>query len=200
MEKYLALFRRKPGTTREEYHDHYVNVHSPLGMRLMGGIEGYTVNLVKDGGDDVDAVTEVWTQSVIDLQNGKTFATAEERALVVQDHVSFMGPGDSFVVQEAVLVEGALQPSVGDGAWAKAVLLYGPGEKPGEPPAGAARVVDNRVIRVLSIRDKHAEDGNLEGAPVALIRMVWANDPALLPAPNARTLIVRERVNVVLGA
>lgn len=200
MEKLLDLFRRKPGTTREAFHEHYVTVHSPLGMRLTDGLDGYTVNLVESDGADIDSVTEVWTPSVADLVSGKYYATPEDRQMVVDDHMSFMGPGDSFVVEETVVLDGALDFPGVEGPWAKVVTLHEPGDDPGDPPAGGFRVVDNRVVRTLRIRDEPIEDGDPDAAGFTLIRMIWIDRNAPLPASGPRTLHVRERRNTVLGS
>lgn len=197
MEKLLFLFRRKPGTSREEFYDYYVNVHNPLGMSLNPGIRGYTVNFVESDGTDVDAVTEIWTPSAADMISGKTFPTPEDRARSVADGQAFLGPADMFWVEETVVLDGDLGGRLGEGPWAKVVTIHGAGDDPGKPPPGAFRVVDNRVLKTFSaghnIGDE-PEGAGVQAPDVATIRMVWADEPAALPAGGSPTVLrVRER-------
>jgi hypothetical protein len=92
MEKLVFVFRRKAGLSRAEFHEHYVQNHSPLGLRLQANLSGYTVNhLLSDA--EFDTVTEIWTPSARAFTGGgaQTTLASEE---IVADHVSFMGPQD----------------------------------------------------------------------------------------------------------
>ena len=86
MEKLLFVFSRKDGLTRDEFFDHYLTVHAPLGLELTKTLVRYAVNL-HDGRDrapeNVDAFTETWTDSIADFMNVDTsFATPEDAAAV----------------------------------------------------------------------------------------------------------------------
>jgi hypothetical protein len=107
VEKLLFLFPRKPGLSREEFVDHYLEVHAPLGLELTRTMVRYTVNL--RGDDDhapegVDAFTETWTESVSDfLDPAKSFATPDDAQRLMTDHNSFIGsPYDVYAVDETV--------------------------------------------------------------------------------------------------
>src|SRR5882757_5465585 len=53
MDKVVFFFRRKDELSREEFQDHYLHHHAPLGLRVTRTMDGYTVNLV-DNESDVD--------------------------------------------------------------------------------------------------------------------------------------------------
>ena len=137
MDKLIFFFHRKDGLTRQEFAEHYLDVHAPLGMRVTVTMDGYTVNLV-DGDDDSvhDAITEVWTASSADfLDPAKSFATPEDAQELMADHDSFIGPFDTYVVEERVLHGDAAVP---DGREARVVL---PRRRPdaGTRPGGDRR-------------------------------------------------------------
>ena len=105
MEKLLFVFSRKDGVTRDEFFDHYLTVHAPLGLELTKTMVRYAVNL-HDGRDrapeSVDAFTETWTDSIADFMNVDTsFATPEDAARLMTDHNSFIGdPYAAYAVEE----------------------------------------------------------------------------------------------------
>ena len=105
MEKLVFLFPRKDGLSREEFFDHYLTVHAPLGLELTRTMRHYTVNL-HDGDDDapegVDAFTETWTDSVTEFMNvDASFATPDDAQRLMNDHNSFIGdPYFAYAVEE----------------------------------------------------------------------------------------------------
>ena len=105
MEKLLFLFPRKGGLSREEFFEHYLTVHAPLGLEVTRTMRHYTVNL-HDGNDDapegVDAFTETWTDSVADFMNvDASFATPADAERLMNDHNSFIGdPYFAYAVEE----------------------------------------------------------------------------------------------------
>jgi len=154
MDKVIFFFHRKDGLSREEFFDHYLNVHAPLGMRLTITMDGYTVNLtdVVDDPDAPDAITEVWTAAAADFMDaGKSFATPAAAQELMTDHDSFIGPYDAYLVEEHVAlaaddvgVMGERSPGV------KRVSLHGPGDAPLAPVDGALEVVEHRVLRAVT--------------------------------------------------
>jgi hypothetical protein len=107
LEKLMFLFPRKAGLTRDEFFEHYLDVHAPLGLELTRTMVHYTVNL-RDGTDrapaGVDAITETWTGSVADFMNpDRSFASPEDAQRLMNDHNSFIGdPYDVYAVAEHV--------------------------------------------------------------------------------------------------
>jgi len=107
LEKLMFLFPRKAGLTRDEFFEHYLDVHAPLGLELTRTMVHYTVNL-RDAADrapaGVDAITETWTGSVADFMNpDRSFASPEDAQRLMNDHNSFIGdPYDVYAVEEHV--------------------------------------------------------------------------------------------------
>jgi hypothetical protein len=152
MEKLVFCFHRKPGLSRQEFFDHYLQHHAPLGMLLTRSMQGYTVNLTDLGAPDLaspdpaapDAITEVWANSAQDFMDPeKSFATPEDAATLMADHNSFIGPLDAYVVQERVVRTGDALAS------AKRVAFYGPGEQPPAPGPDVVSVLEHRVVQEL---------------------------------------------------
>lgn len=188
MEKLVFLFRRKPGAMREAYFHHYITDHSPLGLKHQQGLDAYTVNLLESPAD-FDVVTEIWTLVIAQFFGaGKQRSAGEE--LIVQDHKSFMGPQDTFAVEERVLRDGALTSPLGaPAAGAKVVSLHLRGEALPEVPPGAHRVVDNLVLRTILLADQLVEP---DASNIAVIRTSWADSlEALGPLPGG-AVSVRE--------
>jgi hypothetical protein len=105
MEKVMFLFPRKQGLTREEFFDHYLQVHAPLGLEVTRTMRHYAVNL-HDGDDrapdGVDAVTETWVDSIAAFFDPEqSFATTEDAQRLMADHESFIGdPYFAYAVEE----------------------------------------------------------------------------------------------------
>jgi hypothetical protein len=154
MEKLVFCLHRKPGLSRQEFFDHYLQEHAPLGLRLTKSMRGYTVNLTDVGAPDPagphpaapDAITEVWANSAQEFMDPeKSFATPEDAAALMADHNSFIGPLDAYMVQEQIVGGGG---GAGRGP-AKRVAFYGPGERPPAPGPDVVSVVEHRVVREL---------------------------------------------------
>lgn len=164
MDKIVFFFRRKEGLSREEFGDHYLRVHAPLGMRVSRAMRGYVVNLVESEAP-VDAVTEIWAASADEfLDPSRAFASQEAMAELVADHNSFLGPFDAYVVAERVVRDGRIDgPLRQRTPGAKVVVAHeDDGDLP-PPHPGAVRVVDNEVRRAVT-----------PGArPLRVVRMEW---------------------------
>ena len=119
---------------------------------------------------------------------GKQRSEGEE--LIVQDHMSFMGPQDTFAVEERVLCGRALTSPLGTPSpGAKVVSLHRRGEALPEPAPGANRVVDNVVARTILLADQFVEP---DASEIAVIRTSWADSlDALGPLPSG-AISVRE--------
>jgi hypothetical protein len=182
-DKVVFFFSRKDGLSREEFHDHYLHHHAPLGLRVTVTMDGYTVNLV-DSESDVDAVTEIWTASITDFFDpSKSFATEDDAKTLMADHDSFIGPYDAYAVEE-VVVHGALPDApLGDVApGAKVFVRYADVSEVPAPPADATFVVDQRVLQNI-----------MPGSPdVALVRTIWLQNPGEATDLWADALVARE--------
>lgn len=188
LEKLLFLFRRKPGAAREDYHRHYVTNHSPLGLKHQQGLAAYTVNLLESPAE-FDVVTEIWTPAIADFMLSDRPRSEGEQAIVA-DHMSFMGPQDTFAVEERIVRGGALTSPLGSPSpGAKAVALYRRGEALPAPAPGAHRVVDNVVVRAILLADRFVAP---DASDIAVIRTSWADSAEALGDLPAGSLAVRE--------
>jgi hypothetical protein len=102
IQKLIYLMWRKKSLTREEFVRHYLDVHSLLGLRLVGHLDGYTINVADLDGerDGPDAVVEFWTSDSVLFQSADAFANPEEMALVMKDDASFIGTSLAWEVRE----------------------------------------------------------------------------------------------------
>jgi hypothetical protein len=182
-DKVLFFFTRKDGLSREEFHDHYLHHHAPLGLRVTVTMDGYTVNLV-DSDADVDAVTEIWTASMADFFDpSKSFATEADAKTMMTDHDSFIGPYDAYTVEEEV-VQGSLPdaPLGAVASGAKVFVRYTNDDDVPAPPADATYVVDQRVTQNI-----------MPGSPeLAVVRTIWLEDPGEATDLWADALVARE--------
>jgi hypothetical protein len=156
LDKLMFLFPRKEGLTRDEFFEHYLEVHAPLGMELTQTMEHYVVNLrdrADRAPDGVDAITEVWTASVPDFMDAdKSFRSAEDAKRLMTDHDSFIGfPYDVHVVDERVRKGAELAEPRDECTPGTKVLAALVDEKAVDQLAevcsniGVARYVENRV-------------------------------------------------------
>ena len=175
----MFLFHRKDGLSRDEFSEHYLEVHAPLGMRLTQTMAGYSVNLVDDEDDTVpDAITEVWTATLADFFDpGISFASPEAAAELMADHDSFIGPYDTYVVEEHIL-RGRQHA---DGS-AKRIACYLEGEIVPEPGPGVTDVLEHRVVQVL----------NPDAPPYATIVSTWAPTVDDLGPSSGTAYVVHE--------
>ena len=114
MDKLVFLMQRKADATAESFHEHYLEFHSLLGLRLVPTLDGYTVNItdvVDAPADDPhhpDAVVEMWTRDInVFMDMDATFAAPEDRAIVIYDDASFIGTTRAWQVEEQLLFGGA---------------------------------------------------------------------------------------------
>ena len=183
LDKVLFFFRRKDGLSRDEFHEHYLDVHAPLGLRVTVTMDGYIVNLV-DSDSDVDAVTEIWTASVADFfAPSKSFATDEDAKTMMTDHDSFIGPYDAYAVIEKV-VQGALPDAALDevAPGRKVFVRYTDASAVPSTPAEAVHVVDQSVVQNV-----------MPGSPdLAVVRTIWFAPGAAVPDLGGDALVTRE--------
>lgn len=192
MEKTVFLFRRHPSRDREAFGRYYVEKHAPLGKRLTRCLLGYTVNLVQTEGGPA-AVTEHWVPQAMDiLTPEKAYATQEDFEEVLRDDQNLFDGFDLYVVEEEIYsVPGEPLPAPlgAETPETKFIWFIENANPVPAPPAGARRVVDNRVRHRLVYRD----GGWTAVAPeFALIRMAWAGDADRLGTAAADALVVKE--------
>ena len=182
-DKVLFFFTRKDGLSRQEFHDHYLHHHAPLGLRVTQTMDGYTVNLV-DSDSTVDAVTEIWTASLADFFDpSKSFASEDDATTMMADHDSFIGPYDAYAVVEEVVQGGLPDAPLGELApGAKVFVTYADASEVPPPPADATHVVDQRVVQNI-----------MPGSPdLAIVRTIWLEDPGEATDVWAEAMVTRE--------
>ena len=162
MEKVLFLFPRKQGLTQREFFDHYLQVHSYLGLEVTRTMRHYAVNL-HDGEDHapagVDAFTETWVDSIpafFDVE--QTFATREDAQRLTDDHNSFIGdPYSAYAVEEHVAKGSGerREPASGPTAGAKSIVRVDTADarravvKAAVASDAVTDVVENRVLAAV---------------------------------------------------
>lgn len=183
MQKLVFVFRRKPGASRAEFHDHYLTIHAPLGLKHKKALAGYTVNLV-DTPASFDAVTEIWTPAIGDFMGAG--ANSDEAAqAIIADHLSFMGPQDSYAVEEQVLRGAPLTSPLGEvSPGTKQVAFHRRGEPLPAPHPAAFRVVDNVVQRAIVLGDQPVDAAAQPDDGIAVIRTSWFEAAADAPRPE----------------
>ena len=162
MEKVMFLFPRKQGLTQQEFFDHYLQVHSVLGVEVTRTLRHYAVNL-HDGDDHapegVDAFTETWVESTeAFFDPEQSFATAEDAQRLMNDHNSFIGdPYFAYTVEEhGAKGSGERRaPTTGATPGAKAIVQVATGDARRAVVQAALRsdevtdVVENRVLSAV---------------------------------------------------
>jgi hypothetical protein len=179
MDKLMFLFHRRDGLTRDEFFEHYLEVHAPLGLRLTQTMAGYSVNL-DDTEDDTapDAITEVWTADVQEFFDpAKSFATPEDAQELMTDHDSFIGPYDTYLVEERVV---RTNDSTTDSVKRIACYLDGEGVPVSSPDVTG--VIEHRVVQVL----------NPDAPQYVTIVSTWAPTVDALGPPSGVAYDVRE--------
>jgi hypothetical protein len=153
MDKLLFLMHRKDGLTRAEFFEHYLQVHTLLGLRYCTLMDGYTVSLtdgVDPGPGGPDAFTEVWTRDASAfLDPSRAFRNEAEMRELLADDRSFIGRGLPWIVEER-LVHGdwpAGTPRERTRGIKRVSLHTGRSRPPLAP--GVTRVVEQRVVKAI---------------------------------------------------
>lgn len=111
MIKTIGLLRAKPGYSREQFSQHWQNVHGALSKNVPG-IRRYVQNHVisdrpaQQGiphlGMQIDGVVEMWYDSLADYELSR--ASSELKALHA-DGVIFIGGSQGFIVDERDIIQ-----------------------------------------------------------------------------------------------
>ena len=108
MIKTIALIKRKPGISREEFARHYEEVHAPLALKYLPTIKRYIRNHVVDmpgiAGPDFDCLSEFWFDSLEDAVKVVEFVQSDAGKVLRDDEQKFMDTSKtiSFLVDEKV--------------------------------------------------------------------------------------------------
>ena len=92
----LSFVRRRPGITREQFADHWANVHSPLARRHHPALWRYVQNVVvaplAPGAPEVDGIAELGFRSKEDMSAG-IYDSPEGAAIIRADVSRFIDAG-----------------------------------------------------------------------------------------------------------
>jgi len=94
MVKAIALIKRKPGLSPEEFFKHYEEVHAPLILRHAKGLNRYVRNhvIVPPGGHEpeFDCITELWYESMESYRASIAVWRTEAGREIREDEDSFL--------------------------------------------------------------------------------------------------------------
>ncbi|MFO8010896.1 MAG: EthD domain-containing protein [Dehalococcoidia bacterium] len=108
MIKTIALLKRKPGISREEFARHYEEVHAPMAIKLLTVFRKYVRNHVVEvpgvEGPDFDCVSEFWFDSVEDAMEVQEILQSDAARELREDEASFIDSSKtvSFMVDERI--------------------------------------------------------------------------------------------------
>ncbi len=108
MIKTIALIKRKPGISREEFVAHYEDVHAPLALKHLPMIKKYIRNHVVDipdvEGPDFDCISEFWFDSLEEAMGVMEFVQSDEGKIFRDDEEKFMDRDETiaFMVEEKI--------------------------------------------------------------------------------------------------
>ena len=92
----LSFVRRRPGITREQFADHWANVHSPLARRHHPALWRYVQNVVvapmAAGAPEVDGIAELGFRSMEDM-SARMYDSPEGAAIIRADVRRFIDAG-----------------------------------------------------------------------------------------------------------
>lgn len=109
MIKTIALAYRRPGMTRKEYNEYWLEKHAPLAAKMMPNVKKYVQNhFLEIPGQEMegDGIVETWYDDVKSWQESRD-AIMKNKELR-EDGMKFarMAPGNFFwVVEEHVIMD-----------------------------------------------------------------------------------------------
>lgn len=112
----LALIVRRPDVTRRDFRDHYEDVHAPLALPHMPGLEYYLRNHVAEELNGFepgfDVMTEFGYASAEDVAHILGVLQSPEGEPILRDELTFMDkPRNTFfAIGDPVVVAGGEQP------------------------------------------------------------------------------------------
>jgi uncharacterized protein (TIGR02118 family) len=98
--KRIALVRRKPDMTAEEFWTHYTGPHAAIVRKMVGLRRMVLSRLAGPQATQWDAVGELWFDSVAAVE--RAFADPEIASLLQADRPLFLGGSEVVVAEEEV--------------------------------------------------------------------------------------------------
>lgn len=108
MQKTLAFLVRRPDLSRDGFARHYEEIHVPLALPQLSGVERYVRNHLDRGvraADAFDCMTEFWYESAEHAQRVAAAMRGDAGSAIRADELEFMDKprNRSFAVEERVL-------------------------------------------------------------------------------------------------
>jgi uncharacterized protein (TIGR02118 family) len=92
----ISFVRRRPGLTREQFADHWTNVHSPLARRHHPALWRYVQNVViaplTPGAPEIDGIAELGFRSIDDM-SARMYDSPEGAEIIGADVSRFIDTG-----------------------------------------------------------------------------------------------------------
>ena len=108
--KAIALIKRRPDISREQFARHYEEVHAPLALRYFRDwkayIRNHVVETLRGGEPAFDCISEFWYSDWKGIEDTVKFMASAAAQPLRDDELSFMDtPGNvSFMVSEEVIL------------------------------------------------------------------------------------------------
>ncbi|MBN2076426.1 MAG: EthD family reductase [Dehalococcoidales bacterium] len=108
MIKTIVLAHRKPGMTREEFNQHWLEVHAPLSAKYIPGLKKYVQNhFISIPGIEYegDGIVETWYDSIKSWQEAVKAIRANKELMA--DGPKFLKPNTDrlWVLEEHVILD-----------------------------------------------------------------------------------------------
>jgi uncharacterized protein (TIGR02118 family) len=113
MIKVIAMMKRKPGTTPEEFARYWHDEHAPLGfevlpdeIRIRGYVQNYTIRTEGDQEPEFDGVVEFCLDDMQAFQNWFVWYMGDGAKLMRDDEKNFMDSSSVklMLVEERIIV------------------------------------------------------------------------------------------------
>jgi len=92
--KIISLIVRKPEISREDFADHYEQIHVPLALVSLDGLHGYTRNhleaLISGEPPTFDCATEFWYAERAAIDRTMKFMASDDSQALRDDELTFM--------------------------------------------------------------------------------------------------------------
>lgn len=108
--KAIALIKRRPDISREQFARHYEEVHAPLALRYFrdwrGYIRNHVVETLRGGEPAFDCISEFWFSDWKGIKDTVEFTASEAAQPIREDELSFMDRDNnvSCMVSEEVIL------------------------------------------------------------------------------------------------
>lgn len=103
--KMVSAVKRRPGTSHDEFVEHWLGRHVPLALEHHVGLVKYVTNVVDarlaPEGEDFDGIAELHFASEDDMRT-RLFGSPEGRRIIEADIPRFLGPMQAWIVAEHV--------------------------------------------------------------------------------------------------